>query len=252
MAVKDVRIRHLKAALENGPTPIIKVKMKSVFNLMLDYAVEYELVEQNYAKAFDLPKEVTSSVREAKNGHIAFTDEEMTKIWKHFQEIRLGEIFIIQCYSGWRPEELLEIELENVDMPNWTFKGGMKTAAGKDRVVPIHPLIRPFVDQHFKQSRALGGKYLFSNPNGIKDSKKLSYEVYLECFQSMISKLGLNLDHRPHDCRKHFVTLCKKYHVDEYAIKYMVGHSIKDITEKTYTERSTEWLHQEISKIRIV
>ena len=42
----------------------------------------------------------------------------------------------------------------------------------------------------------------------------------------------------------------KKYGVDEYAIKYMVGHKISDITEKVYTQREFEWLKDEIEKIK--
>ncbi len=60
----------------------------------------------------------------------------------------------------------------------------------------------------------------------------------------------LNPDHRPHDGRKHFVTKCKDAKVDEYAIKYMVGHKISDITEKVYTAREFEWLRTEIEKIK--
>ena len=59
-------------------------------------------------------------------------------------------------------------------------------------------------------------------------------------------ELNLNPEHRPHDGRKHFVTMAKKYGVDEYAIKYMVGHKISDITEKVYTQREFEWLKDEI------
>ena len=44
------------------------------------------------------------------------------------------------------------------------------------------------------------------------------------------------------DGRKHFVTAAKKYGVDEYAIKYIVGHKISDITEKVYTDREFVWL----------
>ena len=49
---------------------------------------------------------------------------------------------------------------------------------------------------------------------------------------------------------KHFVTMAKKYDVDEYAIKYMVGHKITDITEKVYTAREFDWLREEIEKIK--
>lgn len=48
----------------------------------------------------------------------------------------------------------------------------------------------------------------------------------------------------------YFVTMAKKYSVDEYAIKYIVGHAINDITEKVYTKREIEWLKTEIEKIK--
>ena len=44
--------------------------------------------------------------------------------------------------------------------------------------------------------------------------------------------------------------MAKKYHVDEYAIKYIVGHKITDIAEKTYTKRELSWLQEEIEKIQ--
>lgn len=44
--------------------------------------------------------------------------------------------------------------------------------------------------------------------------------------------------------------LSKKYNVDEYAIKYIVGHAITDITEKVYTKREFDWLRSEIEKIK--
>lgn len=38
--------------------------------------------------------------------------------------------------------------------------------------------------------------------------------------------------------------------MDEYAIKYIVGHAVNDLTEEVYTDRSIEWLSTEIEKIR--
>ena len=78
----------------------------------------------------------------------------------------------------------------------------------------------------------------------------MSYDKYKTRFKNIIKALNLNPDHRPHDGREHFVTQAKLYHVDEYAIKYIVGHSINDITEKIYTERSMDWLKKEIEKIK--
>lgn len=57
--------------------------------------------------------------------------------------------------------------------------------------------------------------------------------------------------HKPHDGRKTFITLAKKYNVDEYAIKYIVGHSISDLTERVYTDREIDWLKAEMEKIKV-
>jgi hypothetical protein len=43
--------------------------------------------------------------------------------------------------------------------------------------------------------------------------------------------------------------MAKKYKVDEYALKYMIGHKIEDITEKVYTQRDVNWLKEELEKI---
>ena len=37
--------------------------------------------------------------------------------------------------------------------------------------------------------------------------------------------------------------------MDEYALKEMVGHSVKDITESTYTLRDLEWLRHDLEKL---
>ena len=64
MRVTDLRARHIKGCMEEGtvvvkgvekhPTAGIKSRIKSMFNLMLDYALEYELVDRNYARTFDI------------------------------------------------------------------------------------------------------------------------------------------------------------------------------------------------------
>lgn len=56
------------------------------------------------------------------------------------------DVILIQCYSGWRLQELCLIKLKNVDLENWTFMGGMKTKDGFNRTVPIHSRTRPLVD----------------------------------------------------------------------------------------------------------
>ena len=59
----------------------------------------------------------------------------------------------------------------------------------------------------------------------------------------------MNPAHRPHDSRMTFVTNAKYVGMDEYAVKEMVGHSIKDITESVYTVRNLEGLRKDLEKL---
>lgn len=44
--------------------------------------------------------------------------------------------------------------------------------------------------------------------------------------------------------------MMKNADLNEYAIKYIIGHAIEDMTEDVYTRRKPEWLMNEILKIK--
>lgn len=261
MRVCDLRARHIKGCMEEGfvktekgirkPTPGVKRRIKSMFNQMLDYAVEYELVDRNYARTFTVSKDVIKEQQRSKQGHINFTDDEMQKLWDNLYTFPHIDAVLIQCYSGWRPQELGLIEVKNVDLDKNIIIGGMKTDAGTNRQVPIHSRILPLVKKRYEEAVKNNSKYLITCIDGAthKANTTLSYDRYNVRFKAVIKKLGLNPKHRPHDPRVQFVTQAKKYGVDEYAIKYIVGHQIADITEHVYTKRDIDWLKEEIEKI---
>ena len=263
MRVMDIRARHVKGCMEEGvaiirgkeqhPSATMKNQIKSLFNMMLDYALEYELVDRNYSRTFNLTEETVKEIQSVKKEHIAFTDEEMDLLWANISNKQGIDILLIQCYSGWRPQELGLLELKDVDLENWTFRGGMKTDAGENRVVPIHSRIQDLVLRKYQEAETLGSPYLlnWTDPNNRnKKNLKLTYARYQKALERIRDELKLNPNHRPHDGRTHFVTMAKRYGVDEYAIKYMVGHKISDITEKVYTRREFAWLREEIEKIK--
>lgn len=263
MRVMDIRARHVKGCMEEGvavirgkeqhPTATMKNQIKSLFNMLLDYALEYELVDRNYSRTFNLTEETVKEIQSVKKEHIAFTDEEMDLLWTNASSKQGVDILLIQCYSGWRPQELGLLELKDVDLENWIFQGGMKTDAGENRVVPIHSRIQDLVLRKYQEAEALGSPYLlnWADPNNRnRKNLKLTYARYQKAFERIRDELKLDPNHRPHDGRTHFVTTAKRYGVDEYAIKYMVGHKISDITEKVYTRREFAWLREEIEKIK--
>lgn len=264
MRVKDLRARHIKGIMEDGyiipsrgkdagqkvhASPGTKARIKSMFNLMLDYALEYELVDKNYARTFDLSNDIIKEKEAATRGHIIFTDAEMQDLWDNVDTLRFVDWILIQCYMGWRPQELAKLEIENVNLDNQYITGGMKTSAGKNRVVPIHPRIKDLVQRNYNQAVELGSQYLFNDPLAVKGGMTITYDKYAGRFAKIMNALKFREDHRPHDPRKTFITMAKKADVDEYVIKRLIGHRITDITEGTYTERDIEWLRAELEKM---
>lgn len=254
---KEIRARHIKFVMEEGeyngkkPSPNIAYTIKTLWNLMLDFALEYEIVKQNYARSFSLPKEISKAVNTPDQGHIIFTPDEMKILWEHL-DMPYVDVMLIQCYSGWRPQELGLIILSNVDIHNWTFTGGIKTDAGRERTVPIHVKIRPLVKRWYDLAMAQNKKYLFFvNEENYPADTQLTYRKYQYRFKKVIAELGLNPQHSSHDPRKQFGSMAKESGVDPYAVKLVMGHSFNDdITEKAYTEVSLKWLTNEVAKIK--
>lgn len=266
MRVKDVRPRHIKGCIEDGfrvenrgkkkgekifPSADAKTRMKSMFNLMFDYALEHDIVSTNYARAFELSKDILVEKEKNIQPHIIFPENEIDILWDNVGEIQYVDWVLIQCYMGWRPQELATLRLDEINLDEWYMIAGMKTEAGKQRIVPIHSKIKDLVMENYKQAVELGSEFLFNDKGQTHSgSYKVTYDKYRVRFNKVISQLGLDPEHRPHDPRVTFVTRCKKAGVDEYALKAMVGHKIQDITESTYTIRDVEWLREDLEKMQ--
>ncbi|MBO7449406.1 MAG: tyrosine-type recombinase/integrase [Clostridiales bacterium] len=241
MRMRDVRIRHLKGCIEASTASAhIRVSMKTVFNEMFDYALEYEITDRNYAREFSIPKDVAIGSTTVASPHITFTRDEVDVLWANLDnpDYPFIDAAIIQCYSGWRPNEVCKLRVDQIDIANWAMRGGSKTDAGKDRLVPIHSRIRNLIVKRLEQA---DGEYLLGD---------YSYPRYRKFFQTMVKELGLNPKHKPHDCRVFFVTEAKACGMDEYAIKMIIGHKINDLTEEVYTKRPDSWLATEIEKLK--
>ena len=138
------------------------------------------------------------------------------------------------------------LKVKNIDLEDETMKGGLKTDAGKNRIVPIHPLIKPLIENRLQEAAGLHSEYLFNDPNG-QQGTHMTYDKYRKRFEKVMKRL--NMSHRPHETRHTFITKGKACNMDEYILKLIVGHAIEDITEKVYTHRTVEQLKTEIRKI---
>ena len=115
------------------------------------------------------------------------------------------------------------------------FKGGIKTDAGKNRIVPIHSAILPLVTARLKRQHSM----LTVTPTTFR---KFMYPA--------LEEIGVS-KHTPHDCRHTFNTMCDRYGVEERDKKLMLGHAFQDVTNKVYLHRNIEDLREQIEKIQI-
>lgn len=258
----NIRPSHIEYCMEHGesfnpttkkmrtPTVHSKDSIRTLLGMVLDYGIKNGIVDKNYAKMVSLSKADRKLLSEKTAAHMAFTPEELEILWKN-THVQYVDVILINCYMGWRPGELGDIKLENTNLDEWYCIGGKKTNAGKDRIVPIHPRIREFVSSYYNTAKEKDSEYLFYR-EAIRwnEDHRMNYETYANHFERIMKKLSLNPAHRPHDCRKTFVTMAKSVGMDEYAIKRIVGHKISDLTEGVYTERPLSWLASEIEKIK--
>ena len=246
-----IETRGKKKGQQVFATAGTKSRMKSMFNLMLDYALEYEIVEKNYARTFEVSDDIVKEKEEAKIPHINFTEEELKILWDNVGKVKFADWVLMQCYMGWRPQELATLRLDEINLDQWYMQAGMKTPAGKQRIVPIHTKVRDLLKRNYDFALSINSEYLLNDKGQTHaGSWKVTYDKYSTRFEKVIAQLKLNPNHRPHDPRMTFITRCKKAKVDEYALKEMVGHSIQDITESVYTVRDVEWLRSDLEKMQ--
>lgn len=245
MRMKDIKVSHLEGTILNAQVgDSTKSRIKSLFNMMYKYAVAHDIVEKDYASVMfangnPIKRSRTKEV-------IPFSQEEIFLLWDNLDNIAFADMVLIGIYSGWRPQELAILKVANIDLETGTMLGGLKTDAGKNRIVPIHPLIKPLIENRMKEATAMQSEFLFNDANG-QQGTYMTYDKYRKRFEKVMKYLKLT--HRPHETRHTFITKAKACDVDEYILKLIVGHAIDDITEKVYTHRTIDQLRAEMDKI---
>ncbi len=241
MKMKDIRPAHMEGCIHDAEVgSATKQRMKSMYNLMYRYALKHDIVEKDYAALCNSVKSDAPVIQ-----RIPFSSEEIKILWNSL-DVPFVDMILIGIYSGWRPQELAVLKIADVDLDTGIFRGGLKTEAGKNRIVPIHSSILPLVRRRYDEAIRMGSKYLFNDPEG-QQGTSLTYDKYRGRWNKAM--LRVHMHHRPHDTRHTFITLAKNAGIDEYILKLIAGHSIRDITEKVYTHRTIEQLHEEIEKI---
>ena len=104
-------------------------------------------------------------------------------MWKYIDITPYTDMVLIGLYTGFRPQELAILEIDNIDLEEGSIIGGMKTSNGKNRKVPIHPDIKPLVEKRYIEATELFcSDRLFNDPRS-QTGIILTYDKYRRKFE---------------------------------------------------------------------
>lgn len=218
MPVKEIHLPQLQAVLDSYPKASrstlnnIKVVMQGVFS----YAMRCELIQKDPTKYLVIKEYATPTEK-----HKVFTAPEVSALWA-MKPSKERDITLILLYTGWRVNELLQMPSENIDFKERTMRGGLKTKAGKDRIVPIHPRIFDLVKNNI--------------PFDMTDTEIRAW-------------MKQNTGHICHDTRHTFISELQSRGADHICIERLVGHSSNGITDKVYTHKDIHELRKAVELV---
>lgn len=228
MKFVDIRKTHLQKVIDNcnkGHATLRKIKV--LFNQLFKHALENDLVQKDYSKFVEIGANTEESKRKP------FSKNEVSTLWTFVDRMDFIDTILIMIYTGLRPGELLSIKNAEIELDKRIMRGGSKTKAGKNRVIPIHERILPFIEARYNKSN----EYFIVN----HENKQMKYWNYYEEKWKKIME-QLEMEHKPHDCRHTFASRMHLYGADKLYIKRIMGHASSDITDKVYTHTDIEQL----------
>lgn len=223
----DVRAEDLQAIMDAGKhlTRSPQASLLQLMKSMYTWAINHDVCTTNYADRVIL-QYTDEVIRE----HKPFTDEEIRQLIDADAALPLLLIF-----TGMRIGEVLELEPGQIH--DGYIIGGLKTAAGRNRFIPIANAIRKYV-------RFEGQRHYYDTSNGRTWT---SANYIHQRWKPLMESLGM--DHHPHDARHTCATLMERAGIDLLHRKLILGHAVDDITEGRYTHVSRDALCQDMEKV---
>ena len=231
MKYRDIKAYHMQEVIDNCSKGYsTQSAIKNLFNHLDRFALELDLIERSYSS-------LTTNEPAAESGKQPFTEDEIKRLWAMRDEPWVDSVLVF-LYTGFRISELLDLQTANIDLDAGVIKGGVKTMAGKNRLVPIHSKIAGFVRRRVSE----GGQYLF-----MYNGKKVTTTQYYELWWEIMKKAEMN--HTPHECRHTFRSRLDSVGANKVCIDRIMGHKSNDVGERVYTHKTIQELKNTVELI---
>lgn len=203
---------------------------------LYSYAMERDIVGKDYSQYLDIP-----SV-DAKRPRGTLTDLQLAQLSELAAAgFPWADTVLMLCYTGFRVSEFLGLTRFSYHPEDGGYlQGGLKTDAGRNRIVPIHPKIRPYLMPWLEK----GGNTIFCDSAG----QPVETRKYREHFHQVAQRIGAP-DATPHWCRHTFATRLHAAKADPLAVKWLLGHSTQSNITAHYTHATIGALREAVGRL---
>jgi integrase len=212
----------------------VQIKIRNLFNHLNSLAFELGLDIRKIR-----PELLKLCKYEAKITKTIFTEQEILLVKNLAKENYWAKIILTFLYTGMRFTELLELKITDYNAENRTIKCGIKTDAGRGRIVPVHSFLQKFIEKQATENN----NFLFEF-----DGKPLS-ETRLRVEWNSVMQT-LKMKHTPHECRHTFETRMRLAGADDLILDKIIGHKSGHVGRDVYSHFTPDMLHNEIEKLK--
>lgn len=228
MKYRYIKSYHMQCCIDEcGLSYSTQSAIKNLWGHLDRFAFEYDIIEKMYSTVITAPP-VPETKREP------FSDRQIAALWDIQDEPWVNTV-LIYLYTGFRLQELLNMKTADINMKELYFRGGSKSSSGKNRIVPIHPRILPFVKELIEQD----DEYFLSY-----QGDKISQGNYYKFWNEVMQKIGA--DKTPHEARHTFETNLDNAGGNRKCIDLLMGHKSKDVGNRIYNHKTLAQLRETI------
>jgi integrase len=222
---KDIRKAEMQRCIDDcGRSYATQTNIRNLFVQLDKFAFDNDIISKCYSS------NLTTAEKNVKIKRQLFTDDEVKKLYDHIGEDCIDET-LFMLFTGCRVTEMLTLTQSNINYDNNTICFGIKTAAGKNRIVPIHDRLLPILKAH-KDEQVF---------------EKRSYYMFNFRFNKMLARFGMT--HTTHDARHTVRSKLDSADANKVCIDLIIGHKTGSIGERVYTHKTIEELRAAMSKL---
>lgn len=230
MKYRAVRAHHMQECVDScARGPATKAAVRNLWRHLDRFAYETDVVVKTYSQLLEVPPAPETT-------RTPFTLDQVEALWGVSGEPWVDSA-LMYVYTGFRLNELLGMGKADVDLGERVMRGGLKTAAGRGRLVPIHDRIMPLVEARMRAE----GDFLLPAPGG----GRMAHQSYYPHWRAAMRLIGA--DKTPHEARHTFETLLDNAGGNRRCIDLLMGHASRDVGNRVYNHKTLEQLRETVA-----